>query len=124
LAALSFVVLTIFSEIALVRLPARVDNRRGGVLGCWMLAGVVVGVVGVVGVGVVGVVGVVVKEVGMVEVFVRLAALPEVVLEALMELLDGGEAMLWGLCCVELLVSGGVVLLEILVSSFGLREEL
>jgi hypothetical protein len=121
LAALSFVVLTIFSEIALVRLPARVDNRRGGVLGCWMLAGVVVGVVGVVGVGVVGVV---VKEVGMVEVFVRLAVLPEVVLEALMELLDGGEAMLWGLCCVELLVSGGVVLLEILVSSFGLREEL
>jgi len=53
LAALSFVVLTIFSEIALVRLPARVDNRRGGVLGCWMLAGVVVGVVGVVGVVVV-----------------------------------------------------------------------
>ena len=57
LAALSFVVLTIFLEIALVRLPARVDNRRGRgrVLGCWML-------------GEVGEVGVVVKEVDMVDV--------------------------------------------------------
>ena len=60
MAALSFVVLTIFSEIALVRLPARVDNRRGRgrVIGCWMLGEV----------GEVGEVGVVVKEVDMVDV--------------------------------------------------------